>query len=184
LTKSYTCAALATLIGIVVFDQVIKNWAKTSFYEVGTRPVIPGFFHLTYVENTGAAFGLFQGRSMLLSAIVSIIILVMGYVLFSGKINEPFLILSLSLVLGGGIGNLIDRFQHGFVIDYLDFSALFGFPVFNLADIAVVTGTFCIIFYVLFLEKKQKLKQAQETVSCGCEDQDRQEPEPPEKSEE
>ena len=161
---SYRYAAFGTSIGVVIFDQFFKNWARNSLSGIDTRPVIPGFFHLTYVENTGAAFGLFQGHSTALTVVVSIITLALGYVLFGGRIQDPFLMFSLSLVLGGGAGNLIDRLQHGFVIDYLDFSALFGFPVFNLADICVVIGTFCVVYYVLFLEKKQKHK----VVSCGC----------------
>ena len=151
MTKYIALAVAAVFVGL---DQWIKAWAVGGLTQQIT--VIPGLFYLTYVENTGAAFGIFQGHTFALgifSLVISAAILVF---LLSGKVNEFSLIWGLSLILSGGVGNLIDRLARGFVIDYLDFSALFNFPVFNLADCLVVVGTAIVIFHILFLDGKKK----------------------------
>ena len=148
--KYIALAVAALLIGL---DQWVKVWAASGLTR--SIPVIPGLFYLTYLENTGAAFGIFQGRTLLLAAISIVVLVVLLVIMLSEKIKEGLLIWGISLILAGGVGNLIDRLMRGFVIDYLDFSALFGFPVFNLADCFVVIGTGIVIFYILFLEGKK-----------------------------
>ena len=145
--------ALAVAALLVWLDQWVKAWALA---ELPARiPVIPGLFYFTYLENTGAAFGLFQGHAFILAIISLVILGVLFVLLLTGKIKERILIWGCALVFAGGVGNCIDRLTHGFVIDYLDFSALFGFPVFNLADCFVVIGVGLIMVYLIFIEGKQ-----------------------------
>ena len=148
--KYLTLTVAALLVGV---DQWVKAWAYTGLTERIT--VIPGVFYLTYLENTGAAFGLFQGRAFTLGIVSIAILAVVLYLLLSGKVSSRSLIWGLSLILAGGVGNLIDRLARGFVIDYLDFSALFGFPIFNLADCFVVVGTVIMMVHILFFDGKK-----------------------------
>jgi len=148
--KIITLAVAALLVGL---DQWIKAWAYTGLEQRIT--VIPGVFYLTYLENTGAAFGLFQGRALALGIVSIVILAAVIYFLLSGKAQGHTLIWGLTLILAGGVGNLIDRLVRGFVIDYLDFSALFGFPIFNLADCFVVVGTALMMVHILFFDKKK-----------------------------
>lgn len=156
--KKYSLVVCGVLIAL---DQWIKAWAITALHPtVGGRiTVIPGLFYLTYVENRGAAFGIFQGRTFLLGIVSGLVLLYLLFLLLSSKIKGSVLTWSLSLILAGGVGNLIDRFSRGFVVDYLDFSALYGFPVFNLADCCVVCGTGLILIYMLVLENGTHPKQ-------------------------
>ena len=151
--------ALGVAVFLVALDQWIKVWAYESLSQI---PVISGFFYLTYLENTGAAFGIFQGRAFAL-AIASLAVLGAIFImLLSGRIKGSALIWGFSLIFSGGVGNAIDRLTRGFVIDYLDFSALFGFPIFNFADCLVVIGTLLVVVYILFLEKKKPAISAEE----------------------
>ena len=149
MTKYMALAVAALLVGL---DQWIKAWAAIGL----TRQiaVIPGLFYLTYLENTGAAFGIFQGQTFALAILSMVILAALLVLLLSSKINNRLAIWGLALILSGGVGNLIDRLVRGFVIDYLDFSALFGFPIFNLADCLVVIGTALVIIYIIFFEDK------------------------------
>lgn len=140
----------AALVGI---DQLIKLRVLDGLAAVGQIEVVPGFFYLTYVENRGAAFGIMQNSTTLLSVITSIVLLAAVFFILSGKVNNKFLLWSLSLVVAGGAGNLIDRIYRGFVVDYLDFSALFGFPVFNFADCCVVIGTILMLCCIVWMDK-------------------------------
>ena len=141
------CAAL------VANDQLIKLFAING---LSLRiPVIPGLFYLTYVENRGAAFGIFQGHTVALAIISITLMAVLLAAVLTNKIKENALIWSAALILAGGIGNCIDRLYRGFVVDYLDFRAILGFPVFNFADCCVVTGTFIAVIYIILLDRKK-----------------------------
>ncbi len=162
MTKQKVRAVVACfiMVGLVGIDQLIKQWAITAL-ETGRITVIPNLFYLTYVENYGAAFGILQGKTAFLAVIVSLVVLAALVLLFSGKIKHPLLYWAIVLVIAGGVGNLIDRIFQGYVVDYLDFSALFNFPVFNFADCCVVVGTFSILIYTLFFDNN-KLASAKE----------------------
>jgi len=152
--------ALGVAALFIVLDQWIKVWAHESLSQI---PVISGVFYLTYLENSGAAFGIFQGRAFAL-ALASLVVLGAIFVmLLSGRIKDRALIWGFSLIFSGGVGNAIDRLTRGFVVDYLDFSALFGFPIFNFADCLVVVGTLLVVVYILFLEKKKPVTPVEES---------------------
>ena len=146
-------AALAVSALLIGLDQWIKIWAASAL--PNRAPVIPGLFYMTYLENTGAAFGIFQGQAFALGLVSMVILAAILVVILSGKIRDRLLIWGLTLIFAGGVGNLIDRMARGFVIDYLDFSALFGFPVFNFADCLVVGGTGLVAYYMLFIDGKK-----------------------------
>jgi signal peptidase II len=157
-TKIFATAMAAVLIAL---DQLIKFWAAAVLQPVYTISVLPGFFRLTYVENRGAAVGLFQGNARLLSIITGVVMLGVLLYVYIGKHRDRLFVYTLMLVIAGGVGNFIDRVRQGFVVDYLDFSALFGFPVFNLADCCVVVGAMLMIFYALREEYREKKRGKQ-----------------------
>ncbi|MEE8179822.1 MAG: signal peptidase II [bacterium] len=136
---------LITLILLSV-DQFSKYIIRQKMSLAESIPIIKSVFHITYVENRGIAFGLFPQGSSLFIVISLIIILVIMF--FERKkviksLKERF---CLGLILGGALGNLIDRLRFGFVIDFLDFRI---WPVFNLADSGVCIGGILMVFFLL-----------------------------------
>ncbi|HWP51879.1 MAG TPA: signal peptidase II [Clostridia bacterium] len=140
---------------LVSCDQLIKLWALNSLAPVGTMTIIPGVLSFTYVENRGAAFGIFTGQRTLLIILVAAILCGAGWLLFSGKIKGTLDRLCILLIISGGLGNLIDRIRHGFVVDYIDINALFSYPMFNLADCCVVVGA-CLMLISALRSERQK----------------------------
>lgn len=140
-----------------IIDQVIKCilqliFSYTTYGDIIN--IIPNFFSLTYLENTGAAFSILSSNTLFL-IIVSIIALFFIYVCFikDKKLNN-FDNIVYSMLLGGIFGNLIDRIFRGFVIDYLDFS-VFNFPVFNFADALIIISIILIVIKMIKGEKNE-----------------------------
>ena len=136
-------------LALVIFacDQLSKFWVARSFVPGETLPLVPDIFHITYVRNPGAAFGIFAHHTPVFIAVslLMIIIIILGGRFLSGRY---FLIrLSLALQLGGALGNLSDRLRTGSVIDFIDFRF---WPVFNLADIALVIGIALLIISMIY----------------------------------
>ncbi|HYE80608.1 MAG TPA: signal peptidase II [Clostridia bacterium] len=132
---------------IVALDQIIKNVLVKALAN-GPIVVIRNFFNLVYVENYGIAFGMFKNKTLFFIITQSIIAIIISYVIYKLHSKSMPLTICLSLILGGAIGNLIDRIRIGFVIDYLSFS-IFP-PVFNLADSAIVVGAILLSLLLLF----------------------------------
>ena len=132
------------IIILVAMDQWFKLIVDKNLFPGESIPVIRGFFHLTYVRNTGAGFGILSGHKILLIIITIIILSVLIiYRYKSRKIRlKEF---SLIFLISGAVGNLIDRIRLSYVIDYLDFQV---WPVFNLADIMVNIGVGLLIIYI------------------------------------
>lgn len=135
------------IIAVILFDQLSKVLTLKYLAPIKDIPIIENIFHLTYVENRGAAFGMLQNQKIFF-VITTIIIL--GAIYFYVRNNKPnrFMAISLSLIVGGAIGNFIDRIRLGFVVDYFNFT-LINFPVFNIADSAVVIGAFLVSIYII-----------------------------------
>ncbi|MCG8362399.1 MAG: signal peptidase II [Pseudanabaenales cyanobacterium] len=137
---------VAALIGLG-FDQLTKFWVVQTFeltVPPQTIPLWPGVFHLTYVTNTGAAFSLFSENGdwlRWLSLVVSLGLILLGLL---APLANRFEQAGYGFVLGGALGNGIDRFLSGEVVDFLDFR-LIQFPVFNLADVFINIGIFCLL---------------------------------------
>ena len=142
------------LVGI---DQLSKILALKYLKNVESIPIIQNMFHLTYVENRGAAFGMFQNNQIIF-VIVALIASIYGlYYLHKNKVNILGKV-SILLIISGALGNLIDRVRLGFVVDYFDFRIIWEY-VFNIADIFVVLGTILLCIYILFYEdNKEKQK--------------------------
>lgn len=122
---------------VVFLDQIGKFFAETFLVPGLSRPVLPNLFHLTLVENRGIAFGLFRGADEILFLVITFSILVLFGVGFRPETARKRTQGGIGLILGGAVGNWIDRVRVGAVIDFLDFRI---WPVFNLADTAITVG--------------------------------------------
>lgn len=135
-------------ISVFVLDQIIKFIISNAMIVNQSIPVVNNIFNITYVQNKGAAFGIFWGIGWPLILIGILVILGIVYFHEKMKIND-FTQLPLALLLGGSMGNIFDRVFRSYVIDYLDFRV---WPVFNLADIMINVGVLLIIIH-LFQEE-------------------------------
>lgn len=139
----------------VILDQMSKM-AAIKFLK-GKRPyeIISNFFQFYYVENRGAAFGILQHKRMFFVIITLLIVIILSFysIKYYNRLNKLTLV-SFGLLIGGAIGNLIDRIRLGYVVDFISFKLFFGynFPVFNIADIAIVVSTI-IITILIILDK-------------------------------
>ncbi len=141
------------ILGVILLDQVTKFLVRSSIQLDHTIPLIDGIFHLTYINNYGAAFSILEGKQFLLiGATLIAVIAVMIFIVWKRKLAHPMLLSGLALIAGGGIGNLIDRIWLGYVVDFFDFRI---WPVFNVADIAVVSGCLLLLVYVLLVEGRE-----------------------------
>lgn len=141
---------------VILFDQLIKN-GLLFFMSFGQSiTIIPNFFSITLVGNTGGAFSILSSSTILL-IVISIVFLNLIYFLFiRGKKLSDFDQVTYGILIGGITGNLIDRVVHMQVIDYLDFNIFgYAFPIFNLADIAIVISMFLIIIQVIKGDKNE-----------------------------
>lgn len=151
-------AIMCVVVAAVLFaaDQLVKLWAVNNLAPIGTMQVIPGLLSFTYVENRGAAFGIFQGQRTFIIVLVLAILGVVGWLLFTNKIKAPLERICTTMIIAGGIGNLVDRIRLGFVVDYIDINQLFAYPMFNLADCFVVVGCCLMVVSVMLEEKREK----------------------------
>ena len=137
---------------IVVLDQVTKHLAVKYLKFSANYIILDNFFQFNYVENYGAAFGILKGKKTFF--IIMTLIVLIGIISFMIKnyysINK-LLRIGISMLLGGAIGNFIDRIRLGYVVDFISFKLIgrYDFPVFNIADIAIVIGTGLILILVL-----------------------------------
>jgi signal peptidase II len=131
---------------VIIVDQFTKLWIMATFPLHGQQNIIPGFFNLVYVTNTGAAFGFLAGSNSMLRqvffvavAIMALIVIVISY--GHMKRQGRLFVYALGLIAGGAVGNLIDRIRFGSVVDFLDFYVgSYHWPAFNAADSAITTG--------------------------------------------
>ena len=152
------------ILSLIGLDQLTKWLVVANFSSEGdTFAIIPGFFHFTYVRNSGAVFGLFQGLAetyVVFLVIISIAIVIFGYLFYKNDFHDKrtfWYSLGLSLLIAGAFGNAIDRlFQpdHN-VVDFIDFRGIWVY-VFNIADICLNVGIVIFIVDTLFLEHKRK----------------------------
>ncbi len=126
-------------IGIIIFvvDQLVKHLVTGSMHLGESIPVIKGIFHITYVLNPGAAFGMLEHQRWVFILVAVTVLLVAGIFYSKLKRESNLLQAGAGLLLGGAVGNLVDRIQTGLVVDFLDFRI---WPVFNIADIAICVG--------------------------------------------
>ena len=135
------------LLGIVILDQLTKIWIQSSMTLGMSIPVVKDVFHITYILNPGAAFGILENQQVFFIVVGLAIVAAAVYFYPALRKENGWIRYGASLLMGGAVGNLIDRIQNGLVIDFFDFRI---WPVFNVADIAIVVGVGCIIYALLF----------------------------------
>lgn len=140
---------------LLVIDQATKAWVLHSFGIRGYRNVIPGVFQITYVQNTGVAFGFFAGKNLWLAAFTLLVIALAAWWAWQLNWKRRETNVIAAMILAGALGNLIDRFRYGFVVDFLDFHAI-GYPwVFNFADSCITLSMVWIICRQIFPAKQR-----------------------------
>lgn len=144
---------LVLILAVLGIDLLTKSLAQTHLANTAARTIIPNFFELTYVVNTGAAWSILEGQRTFFIVLSSIVSFVLIYFLFKEK--ETLILSALSLMLAGTLGNLYDRIAFGFVRDMLSFNLVgYRYPVFNIADSALVVGVFLIILDMFIKERR------------------------------
>lgn len=152
--KPYVIVILVILL--IVIDQISKFYIVENIGKE-IKNIIPNVLNFTYVENRGGAFGIGQNSTMMF-VLVNIIILgiiIRFMIIQKDRIDRKTQII-LTMILAGGISNLIDRMARGFVLDFIDFSPIISFPVFNIADILIVIGwvSLAIVTAVYYIKNK------------------------------
>ena len=152
----YILGCLAALLILVIIDQWSKELAVHGLKDRDTIILIPGVFELFYLENRGAAFGIFENMRwmFLLGTGLILVLAVFLFRRFPKKRKYLPFFISLTMIAAGGIGNLIDRLRLGYVIDFFYFS-LIDFPTFNVADIYVTCGITVMVFLMFFRYKEE-----------------------------
>lgn len=152
-TKKEIIVMISIVIGIFLADQVTKFIANYTMMEGQNYEIIDNFFYFTYVHNDGMAWSLFRGMRWLFVICTTMAIGVMFYFFCMTKKHEVLTRYGLVIVLGGTLGNLIDRIVLGYVRDFIHFYIFnYDFPIFNVADIAVVLGIGMIILEIIIQE--------------------------------
>ncbi len=159
-----TAAVLAA--SIIIPDQITKAVIQQKYVLWDTDPIIPGFFNLVHVLNKGAAFGFLNrpDTNWQIWFFVAVTVFAVGfiyYLLSTADHGDRFFIWGLGLVLGGALGNLVDRIRFGFVVDFLDFHVgQYHWPAFNVADIAITCGAFCVIISMYMKNRHERKSSA------------------------
>lgn len=157
--------SLILVVLLVLIDQAIKYFVMSNvdlnetFYTLNING--HDLFSITHVRNEGAAWSILEGKTVLLVTIAAIAIFIVLFLIASGKFKLKFEAIMLSLIMAGGIGNLIDRIKYREVIDYIR-TDFIDFPIFNFADICVVVGAigFCIAYLIVETIKERKKKNS------------------------
>lgn len=144
-----------SVVLLVVIDQLTKYLIITNLKPINAVTVIDGILQFRYVENTGAAFGIFSDKTEILSVFTAIIIAAGFIYLLFGKIDSKLNAVAWIFILAGGAGNLIDRVFRGFVVDFIEMLFV-DYAVFNVADCFVTIGAVLLVLYVLLDTLKDK----------------------------
>ncbi|HPD00770.1 MAG TPA: signal peptidase II [Acetivibrio sp.] len=152
------------IVLILALDQITKFIVSSNFELGDSTTIIDNFFHIVHWRNTGAAWGIMQNGKYVLVPVTFLLVLLMAYFMY--KYNNKLLRVALSMVIGGALGNLIDRvFRSGGVVDFLDFQfGSYHFPSFNIADSFVVVGTIIMAYYLFFIHKDKEESSSKKPV--------------------
>lgn len=142
---------IISIIMIIILDQVAKYYAVLKLKPIDTYPLIQDVFHLTYRQNDGAAFSMLSEKQTFLIIVTSVVIIGMFIYLMKVYTRPNYRVLSIAftMVIGGAIGNLIDRVRLNYVVDFFDFN-LINFAIFNTADVFIVCGAILLSYAILF----------------------------------
>lgn len=150
----WSIGLLAVLIGL---DQALKYWTVAHLALGESAELIPGFLQLTRLHNYGAAWSSLSGKVVALLVVTGALMVAVAWLLIKKIVRHPLGVTAGLFLLGGGLGNMIDRVLRGYVVDMLDISPLFDYPIFNLADCFVVVGAVLgAVYYLWFYDKYDK----------------------------
>lgn len=144
-------------IFIILLDRVSKYFIMQNMIPGQSIPVIKNFFHITFIENSGAAFGILKNQRWVFVLVTVVVLFFVIYLVYTEARQKKGMAAILGLVAGGGVGNLIDRIKSGYVTDFLDFRGIWSY-VFNIADSALVVGV--IMLSVLLIIEENRSKKA------------------------
>ena len=159
----------------VILDQVTKTIVMNTMELYQTIPVIEDVFSFTYIHNYGAAWGMFSNHRWVFIILTAVALVIMPILLYKYRKVHFLFNFSLSLIIGGAIGNMIDRIGLGYVVDFLQ-ATFIDFPVFNVADVCVVCGAIMMFIYIiffdktLFADKPKKTEKVKEVSHDGTDD--------------
>lgn len=146
-----------TAVLILAADLITKNIVASGMELYSSISVIPGVFDITYIINDGAAWGILGGKQFLLSAFTIIVIAALIVYAVKKRASMSRLeLLSLAMIVGGGIGNLIGRIFDGYVVDFINVKAISFLNIFNIADIGITVGCFLLIIALLISPQRKK----------------------------
>jgi signal peptidase II len=162
-SRYFALAAIASLV--VILDQLTKLYIHSHFNVGDSVRVIEGLFNITYVRNTGAAFGILREsaesfRSIFFMLMPPIAMVIIAMILRGVANNDRWQVLALSMIFGGAVGNYIDRLRFGYVIDFLDFHIkdIYSWPAFNVADSSIVIGVGVLLLLMALQKQPVKAK--------------------------
>lgn len=165
---------LAVVCGLAVIgaDRLTKYLISSNMELGSSKDFLKGFIDIVYIHNTGGAWGILSGKTWILLALTVAVMVICIILLFRSGKKNPLLFWAMTIIISGGIGNLIDRiFNNGEVVDFLHFEFFPSFPVFNVADIAVVTGAgLLILSFIIDAVKNGKKVPVTEEVDENNED--------------
>lgn len=139
--------AIVIILILTICDQLLKSWVASSIVLGGSKQLIPGIIELTNLRNSGAAWSIFEGQQTFFTIITIIAIIVIGYFIWQYRKNISMLI-GLSFIMAGTIGNFIDRLRQGYVVDMFE-TTFINFPIFNIADMCLTIGVIWLIICIL-----------------------------------
>ena len=139
--------AIGIILILTICDQLLKSWVASSIVLGGSKQLIPGIIELTNLRNSGAAWSIFEGQQTFFTIITIVAIIVIGYFIWQYRKNILMLI-GLSLIMAGTIGNFIDRLRQGYVVDMFE-TTFINFPIFNIADMCLTLGVIWLIICIL-----------------------------------
>lgn len=159
------------IVLVIILDQLSKLWIVGNFSLYESQQVISGFFNLTYLTNTGAAFGILAGKATWWrqAFFIGVAVVALGFIIYMYrrlKDESVWYEVALAFIAGGAIGNLIDRVRLGSVVDFLDvYVGRHHWPAFNIADSAITVGvTILLVMNLFFHTEKEEIKQEQEMI--------------------
>lgn len=152
---------LLAIAACIAADQAVKLYVVSHLALYESAPLLPGVVELLYIQNTGGGFSILAGHTWLLTILTAALMAGVAALMVKRVFPHPLAMWSMAAILGGGLGNLIDRVRLGYVVDMFNFQFM-DYPVFNVADILVVCGTVCFAAYYLFLYDKPSKKGGEE----------------------
>lgn len=149
--------SIALLVILIGADQALKYWTVTHLALGESTELLPGVLQLTRLHNYGAAWSSLSGKTVVLLIVTAALLIAVAWLLVKKIVRHRLGVAAGLFILGGGLGNMIDRVWYGYVVDMLDISPLFEYPVFNLADCFVVVGAVLgAVYYLWFYDKYDK----------------------------